>query len=153
MLRLIEQRHDRPVHDFFLHGLLAHVLLVVLEVHRVEELRVRILGLVQPLQMLRPVLELTKRQSLLIVNLLVLGPHVLHDGDFGWDLALRGPAFGQEGADVRLVQVCVVVRRVLAPIDVHDGRVMEVMVVREHSFLQRRHLLNLSGCLGSICGC
>ena len=103
--------------------------------------------------MLRPVLELTERQPLLIIDLLVIGSHVLHDGDFGWDLALRGPALGQERADIRLVQVCVVVRRVLAPIDVHDGRVMEVMVVREHSFLQRRHLLSMSGYLCSICGC
>ena len=79
--------------------------------------------------MLSSVLKLTKWQSLLIVYLLVVRPHVFHDGDFRWDFALGCPSFGEERANIWLVEICVVVGCVLASIDVVDCRMMEIVVV------------------------
>ena len=86
------------------------------------------------------VLVLAKRQPLLVVDLLVICAHVFHDGDLGWDFALRSPPFGEECTNLRAVQVCVVVHRMLLPIDEKDGRMVEVVVVAECSFLCTNYL-------------
>ena len=70
-----------------------------------------------------------ERQPLLIVYLLVVGPHVLHDGNLGWDLALRCPPLCEERPDLRLVQIGIIVGRMLDTVDVEGGRLMKVVVV------------------------
>jgi len=110
----------------------------------VQELRVQVLRLIQPLEVLLTILELIEGQALLVVSLLEVGAHVGHDGDFWWNLTLRHPSLGQEGTNVRIVQVSVVIVRVLFAIDEEFGWVVEVVVVGKHSLLDRCDLSGLA---------
>ena len=93
-----------------------------------QELSVQVVGFIESFKVLGVVLVLAEGESLLEVHLGVVFAHVIHDCDFRRDLTLCGPALSQEGPDVRLVQVCVVVGVVLLPIYVEEGRVVEVVV-------------------------
>ena len=109
-----------------------------------EELGVDVLCVVKSLHVLGIVHVLTEGKSLLEVDLLVAGTHVFHDANLGWDLATGRPSSGQEGSDVGLVHIGVVVRSVLDTIGVVVGWVVEVVVVGKHSLLDRCDLSGLA---------
>ena len=69
-----------------------------------------------------------KRQPLLVVYLLVAGPHVLHDRDLGWYLAFHGPPFREKCSNLGFVKVSIIVSRMLDTVHVECGRLMKVVV-------------------------
>jgi len=102
----------------------------------VEELRVNRLSLVEPLESLQIVHVLTVGQLLLLIDLLVVGAHIVHYCDLRRNLTLGRPALGQECANMRLVAVRVEVGSVFDTVDEEGTRVMEVMKVGETSSLR-----------------
>ena len=96
MLGFVEHGDDRAVHDTLLHGLLAHIFLIVFEVDRVKELSVEIFRSIEAFQMFLIIHIFTEWQFLLIVYMLMTGTHISHDGDFRRNLAFRGPSLRQE---------------------------------------------------------
>ena len=94
-----------------------------------KELRVDVLRVVEPLQVLDSIHIFAERQPLLIVYLLVVGSHVLHDGNLRWDLSFCCPPLCEKRPDLRLVQIGIIVSCMLDTVDVEGGRLMKVVVV------------------------
>ena len=151
MFRFLKHGDDRAIHYTLLHRFSAHVLLIIFKVDGMEELSVKIFSSIEALKMFLIVHVFTEGQPLLEVYLLIAGAHVLHDADFGRNLAFGCPSLRQERTNVWHIQVSIVIGSLLLPVDVVNGGVVEVMIIREGRLLGAAHLLMLP--LGKLCGC
>ena len=59
----------------------------------------------------------------------VLITHIVHDGNFCWNLSFANPSLGEECLHLLRVLRNVVVIRKLGPIDIVVDRLVEVMIV------------------------